>query len=81
MNVADPNARCDVLIRRGIDNSLTLSSVGSAVCGGMTYGGSGMDVEVLRFDSSTYEGPVTWQLQDEDTFANHVGRCGKSKVS
>jgi hypothetical protein len=81
MNANDPHARCDVLLRREADNSLAISSVGTSVCGDMTYGGSGTDIETLRFDPSTYAGPVTWELEDADTFFNHAGTCARAKKS
>lgn len=75
MGNPNPQARCDVMITREADGALQLASVGDADCGAMTHGGAEMSLGSLRFAPSTFEGPVTWQLDDGDTFGNSAGRC------
>ena len=81
MDADEPDARCHVAITREADGSLRLASIEGAECGGMTYGGAGTGIRLLRFAPSAFVGPVTWQLDDGDTFFNRAGRCGEAKTS
>ncbi len=77
MSDTEQDRRCDVRITREKDGSLRLLSVDGAECGGMVYGGAGTSIGNIRFTRKTFEGPVTWQLDDADSFFSQAGQCGR----
>ncbi len=40
-------------------------------------GGYGTQIDTISFPKSAYEGPVTFELNDEDTLFNKAGKCWK----
>ena len=79
MSAEQPNERCRVEITREPDGALHIASVESAVCGGMRYGDAGTAINDVRFAPS-YEGPVTWELNNPQCFFGHTGRCDEASV-
>lgn len=81
MDAEIPAKRCRVRITHEMNGTLRLASVEGAVCGDMSHGGAGMEINDLRFAPPSYEGPVTWEMDSPDAFFNRAGRCAAAKTS
>ena len=73
MDALDPADRCKVYIRSRPDGSPFIAGDALAKC--QATGGVGTEIRSVGFHRSAYEGPVTNELADSETFFN-AGKCG-----
>jgi hypothetical protein len=72
MTASSPEARCQISINSN-KNGIVVTANPTANC--ESDGGTNTAIESVSFPTSSYESPVTSQLDDFGTFFNHAGNC------
>jgi hypothetical protein len=73
MDAPEPAGRCKAYIHSRLDGTPLITGDILAKC--QANGGAGTEIRRIGFPPSAYEGPVTTELADSETFFN-AGKCG-----